>query len=226
VAACGAGSSETRERWAYFGSGNQNFREFIEAAGITAWDEEGLTDRPRLGRDRELAAEHERRIIELFKSKTAQEWEDLISEAGSECTVCRSAKEWIAHPHARESQAVIQVDDPKYGRMWQPGINARMSLTPGKVRWPAPEPDAHRDEVLAELGARQPVVAGASTEAMLRAALEGVKVLRPVHRARRTHLRAHHDGVWGRRYQDRQPEQGLRPHQYGRGESGEAKHPS
>ena len=31
--------------WVRFGgSGNQNFRQFVEAAGITAWDAEGLTD--------------------------------------------------------------------------------------------------------------------------------------------------------------------------------------
>jgi len=39
-------------QWVQFGgSGNQNFREFVAAAGITDWDQEGLTDIERIMRD-------------------------------------------------------------------------------------------------------------------------------------------------------------------------------
>ena len=48
--ASGAGSFECADgRWVqYGGSGNQNFRQFVEAAGITDWDREGLTDIDRI----------------------------------------------------------------------------------------------------------------------------------------------------------------------------------
>ena len=75
-------------RWVRFsGSGNQNFREFCEAAGVGSWNDEGLTDFYKLLEDPALAAEAERRCRELFKTRTAQEWEDLVAEAGSECTM-------------------------------------------------------------------------------------------------------------------------------------------
>jgi crotonobetainyl-CoA:carnitine CoA-transferase CaiB-like acyl-CoA transferase len=165
-------------RWVQFsGSGNQNFREFVEAAGITAWDQEGLTDIERIMRDPELFAAHLRRARELFKMRTAQEWEDLVAEAGSECAVCRTSAEWFEHPHARASQMVIEVEDPQYGKMLQPGINVRLSRTPGAVRWPAPKPDQHRTEILAELEARPPHAPPPALAATMRAALEGVRVL-------------------------------------------------
>ena len=67
-------------RWVQFGgSGNQNFRQFVEAAGITDWDQEGLTDIERIMRDPALFAKHLQRARELFKTRTAQEWEDLVA---------------------------------------------------------------------------------------------------------------------------------------------------
>lgn len=165
-------------RWIYFSaSGNSNFREFIEAAGVTSWDAEGLTDRDRLAREPELAAEQGRRIVELFKTRTAQDWEDLIALAGSEGAVVRSTAEWLDHPHARESQMIVEVDDPTLGKTLQPGVNPRLSVTPGAIRGPAPRLNAQREELLAEVDARPSVAAGGAVESTLRAALDGVRVL-------------------------------------------------
>ena len=163
--------------WVQYGSGNQNFREFVEAAGIADWDREGLTDIDRILNDPVLLEKHLQRARELFKTRTAQEWEDLVADAGSECAVCRTSAEWFEHPQARLSKMVIEVDDPVYGRMLQPGINARLSRTPGAVRRPAPQPNQHRVEVLAELEAPARPATPADMTATLRTALEGVRVL-------------------------------------------------
>ena len=165
-------------RWVRFsGSGNQNLQEFVDAAGISSWRGEGLTDLERLSREPDLAAEVERRVRELFKTRTAQDWEDLVAEAGSECTMCRTSEEWFSHPQALESKMVIDVQDPVYGRMLQPGINARMSLTPGEVRHPAPVPDQHREEILSEVASQRPATAPQSMEGTMGSVLSGVKVL-------------------------------------------------
>jgi len=165
-------------RWVQFGgSGNQNFRNFVEAAGITAWDQVGLTDIDRLMDDPQLRAEHLRRAGELFKTRTAQDWEDLVARAGSECAVCRTSAEWFEHPHARASQMVLEMHDPRYGPILQPGINVRLSGTPGAVRWPAPQPDQHRAEILGELEAPARPVPPPQIVSTMRAALAGVRVL-------------------------------------------------
>lgn len=164
-------------RWVQYGSGNQNFREFVEAAGITDWDEEGLIDIDRILNDPELYEKHLQRARELFKTRSAQEWEDLVAKAGSECAVCRTSAEWFEHPQARESNMVINVDDPIYGPMLQPGINARLSRTPGAVRRPAPKPDQHRLEILAEMESHPRPVSSSQMLSTLRTALDGVRVL-------------------------------------------------
>ena len=173
-----AGQFECKDgRWVMFGSGNTNFREFVKAAGITSWDGEGLTDWERLAHDPELAAEQGRRIVELFKTRTAQQWEDDIAAAGSECAVCRTSAEWLEHPQARESKAIIEVHDPKLGKMLQPGINPRLSGSPGAVRGPAPALDEHRAEILSDTNGRSSPPPVEEVEATLRSALDGVRVL-------------------------------------------------
>ena len=170
-------------RWVRFGgSGNQNLNQFVASAGISSWHAEGLTDLERLGREPDLAAELDGRLKELFKTRTAQAWEDLVAEAGSECTVCRTSEEWFSHPHALESKMVIEVQDPTYGKMLQPGINARMSLSPGEVRRPAPALDQHREEILSELASQrpatpQPSVEQANGDGAMGSVLKGIKVL-------------------------------------------------
>ena len=169
-------------RWVRFGgSGNQNLHQFVAAAGITSWHAEGLTDLKRLGQEPNLLAELNRRIKELFQTRTAQEWEDLGAEAGTECTMCRTSEEWFSHPHALESKMVVELQDPTYGKILQPGINARMSLTPGEVRQPAPTPDQHREEILSEVASQRaassPQLKEETVEGTMRSALDGVKVL-------------------------------------------------
>ncbi|MEE8303735.1 MAG: CoA transferase, partial [Candidatus Tectomicrobia bacterium] len=165
-------------RWVQFGgAGNQNFREFVNAAGITAWDQEGLTDIERILHDPGLIDNHQQRARELFKTRDAQGWEDLVAEAGSECAVCRTSAEWFDHPQARASKMVIEVDDPSYGAMLQPGINARMSVTPGAVRRPAPQPDQHRAEILAELEVQPRPSQPQDMVSTMHKALAGIRVL-------------------------------------------------
>ena len=165
-------------RWFYFnGSSNRNWREVVAAAGITSWDAEGLTDFTVLARDQAVAAEAIRRAEELFETRTAQEWEELVAEAGGEGALCRTSEEWIRHPHTRESGMMAQIDDPVYGKMLQPNVNVRMSRTPGNVRGPAPVPDQHREEILSGLASRRPDHGRPAAEAAVRAAVDGVRVL-------------------------------------------------
>jgi crotonobetainyl-CoA:carnitine CoA-transferase CaiB-like acyl-CoA transferase len=75
-------------RWVYFSAtGNANFREFIEAAEITDWDAEGLTDRTRLAR--EPARRGTGRRIRALRDAPGQEWR--IWSPAPACAVCRTS---------------------------------------------------------------------------------------------------------------------------------------
>jgi crotonobetainyl-CoA:carnitine CoA-transferase CaiB-like acyl-CoA transferase len=126
------------QRWIYFHTGSKRAQPFLAAAGAGDW-----LDAPD-ARDRAAA---------LFATRPARAWEDLGAEVGAEVAMARTTAEWIREPHALAGGLVIEVDDPRYGRLRQPGLAATMSATPGGVRFPARPADADRAAILAGLQA-------------------------------------------------------------------------
>ncbi|HLZ68511.1 MAG TPA: CoA transferase [Dehalococcoidia bacterium] len=172
-------------RWVQFHAANTRFiLQFIKAAGVEQWQSEGLADRQRLNGDRALSAELLARMVALFKTRTAQEWEDLVNAAGTPTAICRESAEWLEHPHARGSRMIVEVEDPEYGPMLQPGVQARLLGTPGEVR---PRPTAHSTALppgdpwprpQLTLSGNSPALCTPSSDgAVPLSALQGVKVL-------------------------------------------------
>ena len=161
----GAASPWTRQflckdgRWIQFHAINQNFEAFLKEAGATAWARD--PDAPQ-------------RMVELFATRTAQEWEDFAEALGTECVICRTSAEWMETRQARESGAVVEIDHPNWGRMLQPGLAARLSRTPGA---PGTAERAETAEGWAASSAPANLGAGPLAATSPQAALAGVTVL-------------------------------------------------
>ncbi len=155
-------------RWFMYHAGNQNARAFLEATGAAAWidaDADGkLTPR-----------ETGQRVEDLFATKTAAEWEAFCEKIGTEGAICRTSAEWLQDPQALGSKIIVDTDDPALGRVRGPGVNVRMSRTPGEIRGPRPVPDQDRREILA--GVAPVARSGAALPEIVRNALDGVRVL-------------------------------------------------
>ncbi len=157
-------------RWVMYMGGNLNARAFLEATGAAAWaDAAGDGGLP--------PEEVRRRAEDLFRTRTAQEWEEFCDEIGTECAVCRTSAEWLEDRGALDSQIIVDIEDPKLGKVRGPGISVRMSGTPAFIRSPRPLPDANRAEVLSDLSRRSAAPPPASIESTMRGALDGVKVV-------------------------------------------------
>jgi crotonobetainyl-CoA:carnitine CoA-transferase CaiB-like acyl-CoA transferase len=151
-------------RWFMYVHGNKRFEEFIREIGLAEYRDAGASPE-ELGR----------RFDEVFRKRTALEWEKFCEEVGTEGGTCNSSAEWLQHPQALGSKIVDDFDDPELGRFRGPGITPRLSETPGQVRSPRPRLDAHREEILKELLTRKTAQGGA--EKPLRSALQGLKVI-------------------------------------------------
>ena len=116
------------------------------------------------------------RVEELFKEKTAKEWEDAIAETGGACTICKTVDEWMVHEHALAAGMVVEVDDAEHGRMKQPGPPTRLRGTPGPAPRRAPTLGEHTESALAEIRAAPPGQRFERHEDIL-SALQGVRVL-------------------------------------------------
>ncbi|HXU23137.1 MAG TPA: CaiB/BaiF CoA-transferase family protein [Tepidiformaceae bacterium] len=90
-------------------------------------------------------------LEQTFRTKTAQEWMDIMSQHDICAAPVRSMDEAAVDPHNVARQMVIEVDSP-IGKVKQAGIAAKLSDTPGKVRGTSPIIGQHTDEVLKALG--------------------------------------------------------------------------
>ncbi|HEY7270523.1 MAG TPA: CoA transferase, partial [Dehalococcoidia bacterium] len=101
----GAASPWTRQfqckdgRWVQFHAINLGFKSFVDAVGASAWA---------------YGPSPERMVEELFRTRTAAEWEEFAESVGTECVVCRTSDEWLRTPQAQASN-VVTVEDPNYG---------------------------------------------------------------------------------------------------------------
>ncbi|MGV1926576.1 CoA transferase [Agrobacterium tumefaciens] len=117
------------------------------------------------------------RMKDVFLTKTASEWERVFGEGLFPGAPQRWLKEWIADDHAKAAGLMIEVDDPIFGRMTQPGPMAWLQESAESMLTPSPRRWGTAKEALALLAGMQhpslPVVANEAPGGWL----DGVKVL-------------------------------------------------
>jgi len=124
---------------------------FAAAVDAPEMIEQGMTARG-VGANESLNNALAKKLTEVFATRTADEWEALFVELGIPGAKCRSTEEWLEHPQAVESDLLVTVQDPELGSMRQPGIQVKLSATPGSISGPAPVLDADRDQILKDIG--------------------------------------------------------------------------
>ena len=166
-------------RWVYHHGMFERFaRQTLTAAGREDWIDEAVS---LFGRpvDADTLGFWQNRFAEMFKERTAWQWEADINARGGACTVCKTVDEWLVHEHAVESKMVVEVDDAERGIMKQPGVQVRLRGTPGEVQGGAPKLGEHTAAVLAELSSltARPATAATVANGDVMGALQGVRVL-------------------------------------------------
>ncbi|MEX0749708.1 MAG: CaiB/BaiF CoA-transferase family protein, partial [Dehalococcoidia bacterium] len=98
---------------------------------------------------REEISEHFR---SQFKSKTRDEWFEVLKQTDICAGPVYSLEEALNDPHNLAREMGVEVDHPTLGKVKQLGIGTKLSETPGKVRSTAPLPGQHTDAVLQSIG--------------------------------------------------------------------------
>ena len=124
-------------RWVNVNIAMPRFLEpFLRAVGRPEWTE-ALNNINSLSSDAEVASIWRERFAEIWTERAAEDWETFMADVGVPVTMCRTTEEWMNEPHAAESEAVIEVTDPTFGTMRQPGLLVRTLGNPGRVAGPA-----------------------------------------------------------------------------------------
>lgn len=110
----------------------------LEKAGLTDPDFQRQMDRSKWP---ELKA----KIIDVFKTKTRDEWCEIMEGTDVCFAPVLSMTEAPEHPHNKERQTFVN-----YEGVTQPAPAPRFSKTPGEIQRPPASPGAHTDEILSD----------------------------------------------------------------------------
>lgn len=89
----------------------------------------------------------------VFRTRTVAGWLDALEEAGIPCGPINTVDRVLDDPHVNARNMVVAVDDPEAGRVVMAGNPIKMTTVPDTAtRPPAPDLDADRGRLLAEIG--------------------------------------------------------------------------
>jgi crotonobetainyl-CoA:carnitine CoA-transferase CaiB-like acyl-CoA transferase len=74
-----------------------------------------------------------------------------LAPAGVPAAPVNDVSEMVADPQVRAREMFVEVDHPTHGPLRTTGTPLKMSETPGRVRWLAPMPGEHNEEVFVGL---------------------------------------------------------------------------
>lgn len=116
---------------------------YAELLRITGLDQEGLPKQM----DRSQWPKMKLKIAETIRSKTRDQWVELMEGTDVCFAPVLSPSEACAHPHNVERETFVEV-----GGVKQPAPAPRFSRTPGVIDGPPPHPGEHTEEVLSGWG--------------------------------------------------------------------------
>jgi crotonobetainyl-CoA:carnitine CoA-transferase CaiB-like acyl-CoA transferase len=96
--------------------------------------------------------ETNRIMADVFKTKTTQEWLDILLAEDIWCAPLYDFEDVENDPQVAENQMIISYDHPKAGAVRTLGIPIKFSETPGEINRPAPLMGEHNAEMLREFG--------------------------------------------------------------------------
>ncbi|HEY1802056.1 MAG TPA: CoA transferase [Terriglobales bacterium] len=90
-------------------------------------------------------------LQEVFRTRTASEWTDLLGSVGIPCSLVRTFAEVVEHPQSEVRKMFPYIEHPTAGRHKVTGSPIKMSETPGSPSTGAPSLGQHTCAVLVKL---------------------------------------------------------------------------
>lgn len=92
------------------------------------------------------------RLRETFKLKSRDQWSRILSQVDSCAGRVQSLDELPSDAHIRHRKLIVEMMDPREGKVRQVGSPFKLSETPPQIRRHTPAPGEHTEEVLLEVG--------------------------------------------------------------------------
>lgn len=126
------------------------FRKLADALGVSELaDDERFKTNPKRGENYEAIRPL---LAAPFKTKTTEEWIDILNQAGVPNGPINNIEGVVNDPQVNARNMIVEVEHPKAGKIKLPGVPIKMSESQGEVRTAAPMLGQHTDEILKEFG--------------------------------------------------------------------------
>ena len=129
---------------------NDQWQGFCHAVGHAEWLDDERFKTPG-GRDR-FADERLELMQSALHDKTAEEWLDILEDAGVPCAPVLTRSQMVRHEQVQASGIVVETEHPRAGLLRQTRNAARFEATVPEIRYGAPHLGEHTAEILSELG--------------------------------------------------------------------------
>ena len=95
----------------------------------------------------------------IFRTKTRDEWFDLLAKEDICVAPVLTLDEVTVNPHVLHRQMIVDVEDPTTGvKARQIGIPVKLLETPGRIRWLGHPLGTHTDEIMLDIGYSKKVI--------------------------------------------------------------------
>jgi crotonobetainyl-CoA:carnitine CoA-transferase CaiB-like acyl-CoA transferase len=88
---------------------------------------------------------------EVFRTKTTQQWLDILLPEDIWCSQVNSFSEMVTDPQVQHNRMILEYEHPKAGKVATTGFTVKFSETPQKLYRPAPLLGEHTREILTEI---------------------------------------------------------------------------
>ena len=145
---------------------NKQWQALCPAVGHPEWLEDERFKTPAL-RDKN-ANERLQMTQDALLEKSAEEWLEILEEAGVPCAPVLKRKEVIDHPVVVANDLIQEVDHPVAGKIRQTRPAARFSKSEVKPKRGAPLLGEHNSELLSEIGYSDSDIADLESSGIIR----------------------------------------------------------
>jgi len=91
------------------------------------------------------------KMKEVFLTKTSEQWGQIFGEGQIPGAPHRTTQEWVNSEHSKISGLIVEVNDPQYGLMKQPGPVAWLEESVSKMLAPQPRKNVDFDYAISQL---------------------------------------------------------------------------
>ncbi|PKQ64839.1 hypothetical protein BZG02_03025 [Labilibaculum filiforme] len=130
----------------YVAIGMNSVQKLAQVVGLKKYDSEEFASN-NIGDNRDQIRFD---FDEVFKTKTTEEWLEILLEQDIWCSQVNTFNEMVDDPQIKHNQMIIEYDHPTVGAVKTTGFPVSFSDTPQKVYKPAPLLNEHAAEILKE----------------------------------------------------------------------------